>query len=51
MTPGGWITMILSVGFVTVFFLWTLYRVLSGKRSLEDYHGVEPVEESEQDKY
>lgn len=31
MTAGGWISMILSVGFVTVFFGWTLYLVMSRK--------------------
>lgn len=29
MTLGGWITMILSVGSVTVLFIWCLWKVLS----------------------
>lgn len=31
MTPGGWIVMLLSVGFVTSLFSYCLWRVLSGK--------------------
>lgn len=30
MTPGGWVTMILSVGFVTVLFVYCVWRVLFG---------------------
>ena len=30
MTTGGWITMILSVGFVTCLFIYCVYRVLFG---------------------
>ena len=30
MTTGGWINMILSVGFVTVLFTWCIIRVLRG---------------------
>lgn len=29
MTIGGWIIMFVSVGSVTSFFFWTLYRVLT----------------------
>lgn len=32
MTTGGWITMILSVGFVTVLFAYCVCRVLCGKK-------------------
>lgn len=32
MTTGGWITMVLSVGFVTVLFIYCVCRVLFGKR-------------------
>lgn len=28
MTAGGWVTMLLSVGFVTALFGWALYKVL-----------------------
>ena len=34
MTPGGWINMMLSVGFVTVLFVYCVWRVLTGKRML-----------------
>jgi hypothetical protein len=41
MTWGGWLTMILSVGGVTVFFSWALYRVLQGQASAADHlHSV-----------
>lgn len=29
MTTGGWINMLLSVGSVTILFVWCLYKVLS----------------------
>ena len=32
MTTGGWITMFLSVGFVTVLFVYCVCRVLFGKQ-------------------
>lgn len=49
MTTGGWITMILSVGFVTVLFGWCIYRVLRGPRDPHKLAHIEPVEESEAD--
>ena len=36
MTHGGWITMILSVGSVTLLFLWCLYKVLAHNPPAED---------------
>lgn len=51
MTIGGWINMLLSVGFVTVLFAYCVVRVLKGpgaKREHELAH-VEPIEESEAD--
>ena len=48
MTTGGWITLILSVGFVTSLFTYCLVRVLRGsKADAEHLAHVEPVEESE----
>ncbi|MCF7669428.1 MAG: hypothetical protein K9N48_06605 [Verrucomicrobia bacterium] len=41
MTVGGWITMLLSVGFVTGFFAWCVYKVLVIKRPSEDFHGMD----------
>jgi hypothetical protein len=39
MTPGGWIVMILSVGSVTIFFLWCLWKVLTTPNESEKLHG------------
>ncbi len=37
MTTGGWIDLLLSVGFVTVLFVWCVGKVLFGKpRGPED---------------
>ncbi len=46
MTTGGWINLILSVGFVTGLFLWCLVRVLLLPAS-KDAHlaHVEPIDE------
>lgn len=30
LTPGGWVSMIVSVGLVTTLFIWCLARVLRG---------------------
>lgn len=49
MTIGGWITMILSVGFVTGLFGWCLFRVLRGPADADHFAHVEPVSEAESD--
>lgn len=49
MTTGGWITMILSVGFVTGLFVWCIYRVLKGPAHKGEYAHVEPIEEDKAD--
>jgi hypothetical protein len=49
MTIGGWITMILSVGFVTGLFAWCIYRVLKGPEHPGGYAHVEPIEEDQAD--
>ena len=36
MTFGGWINLILSVGAVTILFVWCLYKVLSHNPPAED---------------
>lgn len=41
MTPGGWITMILSVGFVTGLFIWCITKVLTTHDETEKIHGFE----------
>lgn len=38
MTTGGWITMLLSVGFVTVLLVWCIYKVLSTPGEAEHLH-------------
>ncbi len=50
MTPGGWINMILSVGFVTGLFTWCMLRVrhANGRRA-EHLARVEPIERDELD--
>jgi hypothetical protein len=47
MTTGGWITMALSVGFVTVLFGWSILRVLSNHKSNGHIHGIEDIEKGE----
>jgi len=44
MTAGGWITMILSVGFVTALFGWCIVRVLGGRRPVDHLHGLEDID-------
>jgi len=51
MTTGGWISMFLSVGFVTTLFLFCIIRVLRGPRNKVKHElgHVEPIEEDEAD--
>jgi len=44
MTLGGWITLILSVGFVTTLFGWCIGRVLCGKAPVERLHGLDDID-------
>lgn len=39
MSTGGWITMILSVGFVTSLLAWCMWRVLTTPESTKHIHG------------
>lgn len=50
MTTGGWITMILSVGFVVGLFLWCIIKVLIAPPNDSSLAHIEPVEEDEADK-
>lgn len=43
MTTGGWIVMLLSVGFVTVLFIYCVGRVLFGRRVDHQLGHIEPV--------
>lgn len=49
MTTGGWITMILSVGFVTVLFIYCVWRVLYGKHPDHELGHIEPVHKDQVD--
>jgi len=44
MTLAGWIIMCLSVGLVTVLFIWCLYRVLAYKPPVEKLHGIDDID-------
>ena len=41
MTAGGWVTMIISVGFVTGLFAWCIYKVMTTSGESEKMHGFE----------
>lgn len=49
MTLGGWINLILSVGFVTVLFIYCLVRVLRSPAKDHALAHVEPIERDETD--
>jgi ABC-type nickel/cobalt efflux system permease component RcnA len=49
MTTAGWITMLVSVGGVTLFFLWCVWRVLRGHRPDHGLAHLEPVKREETD--
>lgn len=49
MTTAGWITMFLSVGFVTGLFGYCVWRVLRGKRPEAELGHIEPVHEDQVD--
>jgi hypothetical protein len=49
MTPGGWINLILSVGTVTVLFVWCIWRVIRSPKTGGTLAHVEPVDESHTD--
>lgn len=48
LTTGGWVTMILSVGFVVCLFAWCIWRVLTEKPEPKGHiHGIEDIETGE----
>jgi len=49
MTAGGWVMMILSVGAVTLFFAWCLYKVLTTPQSTEHIHSPSDIDTQDQD--
>lgn len=40
MTFGGWIIMFLSITFVTVLFVWSLYMVFTHKKTAKHLHST-----------
>ncbi|MCP5518452.1 MAG: hypothetical protein H7A45_14460 [Verrucomicrobiales bacterium] len=44
MTKGGWLTMILSVGFVVGLFLTCILRVLLGHKPVDGLHGLDDID-------
>lgn len=44
MTTGGWITMILSVGFVTILFGWCICKVVFGQEPTEKLHSLDGID-------
>lgn len=50
MTTGGWINLILSVGFVTVLFAWCIWRILrEPEHEGQEMAHVEPIEKDKAD--
>jgi hypothetical protein len=49
MTPGGWINLLLSVGFVTILFVYCLVRVMRGPGARHE-HELAHVEPLDKDK-
>ncbi len=47
MTPGGWLTMSVSVGFVVCLFGWCICRVLTEKKPDGHIHGIEDIDKGE----
>lgn len=41
MNTGGWITLILSVGSVSLLFAWCIYKVITTPGESEHIHGLE----------
>jgi hypothetical protein len=49
MTLGGWINLTLSVGTVTLLFVWCIYRVVCAPKTDGSLAHVEPIDESHAD--
>jgi hypothetical protein len=49
MTTAGWITLIVSVGGVTLLFVWCVVKVLTSPPRDHELAHVEPVETSQAD--
>lgn len=44
MTTGGWITMLLSVGFVVGLFITCITKVILGHKPVEPLHGLDDID-------
>ena len=49
MTTGGWVTMILSVGFVTSLLVWCIQRVLKEPEAPQRLHGPGEIDTHDQE--
>ena len=49
MSISGWLNMILSVGFVTGFFLWCIYRVLKEPEAPQHLHSQTDIDTHDQE--
>lgn len=49
MTVGGWIIMIVSVGFVTALLGWSIYKVVSTPGSAEHLHSQADIDTHDQE--
>jgi len=50
MTTGGWINLVLSVGFVVVLFAYCIIRVVRGPQRRHTLAHVEPIDQSDVDR-
>jgi hypothetical protein len=48
MTSSGWIILALSVGSVSLLFIWCIYKVLSTPHETEHIHGFEQATPDEE---
>jgi len=49
MTLGGWIIMVLSVGFVTLLLAWCIWRVVATPGSTEHLHSQVDIDTHDQE--
>ncbi|HUJ09116.1 MAG TPA: hypothetical protein VL171_03755 [Verrucomicrobiae bacterium] len=49
MNLGGWIIMIVSVGFVTIFLGWCIYRVVREPEAPQKLHAQAEIDTKDQD--
>lgn len=49
MNAGGWVIMLLSVGFVTVLLIWCIHKILTTPGSTERMHSEADIDTGEMD--